>query len=105
MSLNNENNPNEMRIPLGAITADTTFELKRLDKKIKVLDVQVLDPTGIVENATNFVKVQLRRDAVVIAEHSTELTVGEGSLAAGVWAKMPEIDLEVLKGEDLKLKL
>jgi len=104
MSLNNENNPNEMRVPLGAISANTAFELKRLDKRIRVLDVQVLDPTGAAEDAANYVKVQLLRDAVVIAEHSTQ-TGNEGALAAGVWSKMPEQDVDVLKGADLSLNV
>ena len=102
MSLNNENNPNEMRIALGVISSDTQFELKRLDKAIKILDVQVLDPTGVAADGTNHVGIQLRRDAVIIAEHSTD-SAKEGALVAGVWKRMPEEGLDVDKGANLNL--
>ena len=105
MSINNENNPMEMRVPLGVVSADTLFQLKEISKKLKILDFKILDPTGVAEDVTNFVKFQLRRDAVVIAEHSTE-TGNEGALAAGVWATAPETDIhDVLKGADLNINV
>lgn len=104
MSLNNENNPNEMRIAVGAITSDTVFELMRLDKKIKIIDVQLLDPTGETEDGTNFIEVELLRDAVIIAAYSTEDTA-EGTLAAGVWTKFPETNIIVENDADLILNL
>ena len=106
MSLSNENNVYDIRVPLGVVSADTTFEVKDITKKLKIIDFKVIDPTGVAEDGTNFVKVQLRRAAVVIAEHSTETTVGEGSLAAGVWATAPEKDIhDVLKGAKLDVNV
>ena len=102
MSLSNENNPNEMRIPLGAISADTQFELKRLSKRIKLLDMKIIDPVGVGEDATNYVRIQLRRGAALVAEFSTE-TGNEGALAAGVWGEAPEKDVEIARDENLNL--
>ena len=105
MGLNNENNPYDIRVPLGVVSADTTFEVKDITKKLKIIDFKILDPTGVAEDGTNFVKVQLRRDAVVIAEHSTE-TGNEGALAAGVWSTAPEKDIhDVLKSAKLNVNV
>jgi len=103
MSLNNENNPMEMRVALGAVTADTQFELKRITKKMKILSLSVIDPTGEAEDAVNYVEVKLLRDAAVLANVSTETGEG-GGLAAGVWQDAPETDIhDVLKDADLAL--
>lgn len=103
MSLNNENNPMEMRIPLGAVAADAQFELKEISKKLKILDFKVLDPTGEAEHASNYVEIKLRRDAVDLAVVSTETGNG-GGLAAGVWQAAPESDIhDVLSGANLNI--
>ncbi len=103
MSLNSENNPMEMRVPLGAISSDTQLELKEITKKLKILDLKVIDPTGVAADATNHVAIQLRRDAVILAEHSTD-SAKEGALVAGVWATAPETDIhDVLKSANLNI--
>jgi len=100
MSLDNAQNPHIIRVPLGVVSADTTFKACTLGtKKAVVKSVKIVDPTGLAAHDTNYVKAQLKKSSTLLAEWSTKLTGGEGALVAGTWATMPEANIEVDGGD------
>lgn len=111
MSKSNAQNPQKMRVALGALAATTLVKAMRLTKKIRVIGFKVLDPTGVAEDGTNFLEIQLKRGSTLLAEISQE-TANEGALVAGVWsADAPEVvaagnlGIEADRGDDLDVNV
>lgn len=111
MAKSNAENPQRIRIALGVISADLLIKVLRLVRKIRITGIKVIDSTGVAEDGTNFVRIQVKRGSVLLAEHSTE-TANEGALAAGVWsADFPEVvaspakGIEADRGDDLDVNI
>ena len=91
----------------AAVSADTVLKLLRADRKMRVYKAEYLNITGLAEDAANFFDVRLENGGVLMYNHSTETTVGEGTIAADTWTTLqtdPALaDLE--KDEELNLNL
>lgn len=111
MSKSNAQNPNKMRVALGALTVTTLVKAMRLNKKIRIVGFKVVDKTGVAEDGTNFLEIQLKRDAILLAQISQE-TGNQGALVAGVWSlDAPEViaaknlGIEADRGADLDVNV
>ncbi len=63
-------------------TNTALVELFKARRKFRVDQVRYVNPTGLAQDATNFFDIQVKNGATVIANWSTETTVGEGTLTA-----------------------
>ena len=87
----------------------TAFKIYDSTKKFLVTSVKYLNVDGLAQDATNFFDVQLKNGATVLANWSTETTVGEGTLTADTWVDMTlsAVDGELILdiGDELLLNL
>jgi hypothetical protein len=82
-------------------TNTALVKLFKAKERFLVEKVRYINPTGLVEDATNFFDIQVKNGATVVANWSTETTVGEGTIAADTW-----VDLTLsTTGSDLVLAL
>ena len=72
----------------ASATADTTTRLFKARRKFLVEQVRYINPTGLAVDAANFFDVKIQNGAVVMAEWSTETTVGEGAFVADTYVDL-----------------
>lgn len=78
------------------VTAEA--EILKARRKFRVIQVRYVNPTGLAVDATNFFDLQVKNGATVVANWSTETTVGEGALVAGT-----HVDFTLAAAADLVL--
>ena len=71
----------------GSVTADTTIKLFKLRKRFIIDKVQLINVTGLTQDASNFFNVKVLIAAVLAANWSTE-TGEEGTLTANTFKEM-----------------
>lgn len=71
----------------ASLTADLEVKLLLAKRRFRVLSAQVINPTGLAVDVTNFFNIKVKQGAVIIANWSTE-TGEEGALVADTWAEM-----------------
>jgi hypothetical protein len=71
------------------VTADTTVKLYKVPagKKLRVVGVDYINPTGLAEDAANYFNIKVLKDATVMASWSTE-TGQQGTIAADTFVAL-----------------
>jgi hypothetical protein len=71
------------------VTADTTIKLYKVPagKKLRVIGIDYINPTGLAEDAANYFNVKVLKDATVMANWSTE-TGQQGTIAADTFVAL-----------------
>jgi len=80
-SLNNQNNPHVLCVPLGSPSADDTILAGLIGKQIQITGVSMLNEASIAASNTDFVQIELRKGATVVAELDSR-AAHENGLAA-----------------------
>lgn len=105
-----ETTPQTLRIDHPAVTADTLTKewVNGTGRRFKVNKVNYRNPTGLVQDTTNYYIITLKQGSVVVATWST-LTGAQGTLAADTEVALTlsstAADLIVEDGEGLSLNL
>lgn len=67
-ALNNQNNPHVMCVPLGSLSADGVVLAGAIEKGIEVSSVYLLNAGTIAADNANYVILELKKGATVVAE-------------------------------------
>lgn len=103
MSVNNENNPICVVVPLGSISADGSLPALYLPKKSKIVSCHVIDTAGVAADNSNYIDLRLQNGSTVIAELDTRAAHENGLTALVAKAMNVDADEAVLAaGTSLK---
>lgn len=104
MSINNENNPHLVVVPLASITADGSLPALYLPKKAKILSAAVIDTAGIAASDSNYVDIRLQNGSDVIAELDSR-AAHENGLTALVAKAMNVVEAQQVQAAGSSLKV
>ncbi len=90
----------------GSLTADTDAPLMEASRRFRINKAKYINPTGLAEDPADYFDIQVKNEALVILNWSTQ-TGEEGTLAAGTWVTLSDPDdttrLVFESGEELSL--
>lgn len=103
MSKSNENNPHIETINVGTQAASIELPGVHVRKKSVIRNMRLINQAALAADDTNYLQVQLLSapSGTLLAEVSTKLTGGEGSLVKNVALFAGETDLEIAAGSNL----
>ena len=112
MSKSNENNPHVHTVQIGTQAASIELPGVYVRKKSKIRSMRLINQAALVADDTNYLQVQLldAPSGNVLAEISTKLTGGDGSLVQNVALASPDVvpgtmELEVAAGSSLAVNV
>jgi hypothetical protein len=104
MSMNNENSPQLVVVPLGSIAAAGSLPAVYLPKKCFIKSAAVIDQAGIAASDTNYVQLSLQNGSTVIAELDSR-AAHENGLTALVGKSLNMVAAEQSQAAGSTLKL
>lgn len=107
MSKSNENNPHTVVIPIGTQAASIELPGMKARKKMVMKNMYLINQAALAADDTNYLQVQLLAapGGAVLAEVSTKLTGGEGSLVKNVGLAAGETEVEIPAGSNLAVNV
>lgn len=103
MSQSNENNPHMVMLEVGTQAASIELPGMLARKKMVMKNMWLINQANLAADDTNYLQVQLLNGpgGAVLAEVSSKLTGGEGSLVKNVPLAAGETELEIPAGTNL----
>lgn len=107
MSQSNENNPHMCQIQVGTQAASIELPGLVVRKKMILKNMWLVNQAALAADDTNYLQVQLLAapSGAVLAEVSTKLTGGEGSLVKNVGLAAGETEVALPAGSNLAINV